>query len=217
MGSGYTPWRQDAVLLINLHRRYMRQQKIALVPIINPNKTNAMNTDIHSKPPISPFPEAAKEMARQGIDAAKDAAQRAATATKEVSGKATDAAKDVKDAAKDMYQTMSSKVEEGMVLTKEYAQRAVDATKDAAHHASDAAKDMYQTAATKAEDTLEHSKEYVRNNPVPVVLGAFALGIAIGYLIVTGRREPTFRERYSDAVGSLSDQMGRVGNNLKFW
>lgn len=154
-----------------------------------------MNTDIHSKPPTNPFPEAANQAAQYF----------------------TDAAKDVQSAAKDMYQTMSSKVEEGIVQTKEYAQNAVDATRDAAQHAGVAAKEMYHTAATKAEDSLQHSKEYVRENPVPVVLGALALGIAIGYMIVAGRREPTFRERYTDVLGSLSDQMGRAGSNLKFW
>lgn len=156
-------------------------------PIIT-NNPSPMNTDIHSKPPTNPLP-----------------------------GAATDAVKNVQNAAKDMYQTMSSKVDESMVRAKEYAQNAVDATKDATHSASDAAKDMYDSVSDKTENTLVRSKEYVRENPLPAVIGALALGAAIGYLIVASRREPTFQERYADAVGSLSDQMGRVGSNLKFW
>jgi len=74
------------------------------------------------------------------------------------------------------YQTVSSKVEEGVERTREYAQHAVDATKDAARHATGTARDMYQSAALKAEDTLSTSKEYVRQNPVLVVVGALAFG-----------------------------------------
>jgi ElaB/YqjD/DUF883 family membrane-anchored ribosome-binding protein len=98
-----------------------------------------------------------------------------------------------------MYQTVSSKVEEGMALTKGYAQHAVDATKDAARHASETAKDISHSVSAKAEESLVRSKEYVRENPVPVVLGTLALGVALGYLIVMARREePTFRQRYVD-------------------
>lgn len=81
---------------------------------------------------------------------------------------------------------------------KETAQRAIDATKDAAHRTTDAAKEMYQSAALKANDTLATSKDYVRQNPFPVVLGAVALGAAIGYILMNTRRKPTFGERFSD-------------------
>ncbi|QTN32886.1 hypothetical protein HZ994_11300 [Akkermansiaceae bacterium] len=81
---------------------------------------------------------------------------------------------------------------------RETAQHAIDATKDAAHRATDAAKDMYQSAATKASDTLAISKDYVRRNPLPVVLGAVAHGAAIGYILLSSRRKPTFGERFAD-------------------
>ncbi|MFN0080388.1 MAG: hypothetical protein ACKVY0_28300 [Prosthecobacter sp.] len=42
-----------------------------------------------------------------------------------------------------------------------------------------AAKDIYQSAATRAEDTLVQSKQYVRRNPLPVVFGAFTLGLTL--------------------------------------
>lgn len=183
---------------------------------------------------MSPLPEASGETARRAADAAKETAKRAASAAKDVAGVAEEAAGDF-----------------------------TEATRDAAKRAAETAKEMYQSASLKAEDALSTSKEYVRENPVPVVLGAIALGAAIGYLLMAPRRKPTFRERYADepvnAVreailealapvtqrvhkgydsardgagkaidrvhnlgsgrngDSFSDQIGRIGNNLKFW
>jgi len=138
-----------------------------------------MITDIHSKSPMNPQPEAAGDIARRTADAARDV-----TAT-------------AKDLADDTYQSLSSKVEEGVERTREFAQHAVDATKDAAHRATDTVKDIYHSASAKAEDALETSKEYVRQNPFPVALGTLITGLAIGYLIgITQREEPTFRQRF---------------------
>lgn len=123
-----------------------------------------MNTEPLSMSPLNQLSQAAKEAAQRGTVVAKDATA----------------------AAKDFYQTISSKVEDGMVQGKEYAQ-----------HATDTAKDMYQSAAVKAEETLVQSKDYVRQNPFPVVLGAFAIGMALGCMVgMTRREEPTFRQRY---------------------
>lgn len=53
-----------------------------------------------------------------------------------------------------------------------------------------------QTLSAKVDDTVSRTKAYVRQNPVPVLLGALTFGAALGYLIVMARREePTFRER----------------------
>ena len=94
------------------------------------------------------------------------------------------------------------------VPAKDAAQRGLDATKDAAQHAGQAAKDLYQSAASRAEDiyhsaaaraedTLVQSKQYVRENPVPVVLGAFAVGLTLGCLMgLSHHHEPTLRERF---------------------
>ncbi len=80
---------------------------------------------------------------------------------------------------------------------KDAAQRGLAATKDAAQHATQAAKDIYQSAATRAEDTLTQSKQYVRENPLPVVLGAFTLGLTLGCLLgMSHHQEPTFRDRF---------------------
>ncbi|CAN5839756.1 hypothetical protein BH11VER1_BH11VER1_37350 [soil metagenome] len=53
-----------------------------------------------------------------------------------------------------------------------------------------------QNLSAKVDDTLSRTKAYVRQNPMPVILGALTFGAALGYLIVMARREePTFRER----------------------
>jgi ElaB/YqjD/DUF883 family membrane-anchored ribosome-binding protein len=102
------------------------------------------------------------------------------------------------EAAKDTIQKLSSKLEEGVENTKDYAQHAVEVTKDAAHRVTDSAKDVYHSAAQKSGDCLATSKDYMRQNPVPVLLGALALGAAIGYIIMSNRRKPTFGERFAD-------------------
>lgn len=155
-----------------------------------------MSTLFHSKPPMNQLPEAAREIARQATDVAEETAHRATVAAKDVTGAVRDAATSVTAAAKDAYRTLSSNAEEGVERTKEYAQHAVDATKDATHRATDTARDMYQSAALRAEDTLTTASEYVRQNPVFVVVGAFAFGAAIGCMLMMARRQPTFRELY---------------------
>ena len=187
------------------------------------NTTNTMNKDIYLDPAASQLTEIAKDSAHLAGDLAREAAERTALSSKEVA----------------------------------------NAAKDAAKRAADTAKDLYQSAAVKAEETLEISKEYVRRNPVPVFLGAIAVGAALGYILMMPRRKPTFGERYAEepmiavrdailgamtpvtqrvhtgydsaldgagramhrmhrfssgrAAHSLSDRLGRIGENLKFW
>jgi ElaB/YqjD/DUF883 family membrane-anchored ribosome-binding protein len=133
-----------------------------------------MNADIHSKSPTNQLHEAAGETRTGAVDAAKE----------------------ISNAASGIYESLSSKVGEGVECTKEYAQQAVDATKDAANRASDTAKDIYQSASAKAADALVSSKEYVRQHPFPVAFGTLFAGLAIGYLIgQTQREELSFRQR----------------------
>jgi len=134
-----------------------------------------MNTDIHSNPPTNQHQTGTGEMGRR----------------------AGDAAKDITAAANDTYQALSSKVEEGVERTKEYAQHAVDATKEAAQRATDSAKDIYHSASAKAEEVLVSSKEYVHQHPFPVALGTLVTGLVLGYMIgLAHREEPTFRQRF---------------------
>ena len=188
-----------------------------------PQRTTSMN----------PPPETAKEIARRFTEGAKENFDKSALLAKDITHNIED-----------------------------IAHQGSDATKDLAQHATETAKEIYQSAALKAKDGLETTKEYVRKNPLPVVVGALAFGAAIGYLLLS-RRKQTFGERYvgeplcsmresvlaalapvtkrvhdeydsvrggagkflkrahrseaGRAVDSLSDRIGRVGNNLKFW
>lgn len=146
---------------------------------------------------------------------------------------------------------------------KEMGQTAADSAKDAAATLEHAAKEIYQSTTCKAGEALATSKEYVRRNPVPVVIGAVACGVALGYLLVKSRHRPLFGDgnpdeslvavreaflgalapvsqrvhkgydsaregagkvidelhhmRLGPAEASLSNQLGRIGNHLKFW
>jgi ElaB/YqjD/DUF883 family membrane-anchored ribosome-binding protein len=90
-------------------------------------------------------------------------------AAKDLADHATQAAKDAAQAAKDLYKTAAVRAE-----------------------------DLYHTAAVRAEDTLVQSKQYVRENPLPTVIGAFALGITLGCLLGMAQHhpEPTMRDRF---------------------
>lgn len=98
-----------------------------------------------------------------------------------------------------------------------------------------------QVAQTKAQDALELGKNYVRENPLPVILGAFVLGTILG--IAVSQREPRPRETREkvrdladDIVAQISDrlpdfkklgssylnsplveQAQEVGKKLKWW
>jgi len=182
-----------------------------------------MNLPNHSDPSVNPLPQAAKGIAR----------------------KTAAATKDITDAVEDIGEDIA------------------DAGKSTAQYAADKARALYQSAAERADESLATSREYVCRNPVPVVLGAFAFGAALGCLLMLARRKPTFSERYAeeplvavreailgalapvtqrvhqgydsarDGAGkvidrvqnigsertcdSFTDQIGRIGNNLKFW
>ena len=110
--------------------------------------------------------------------------------TKEAAQRAT-------NAAKDLYQTISSDAKDSLAHGKEYAQHALEATRDAAQNATDAVKDTCKTVAAKTEVAIAQSNDYVRQHPLPIIVGALALGMALGCMIgMSQRHEPTFRQRY---------------------
>ena len=63
-------------------------------------------------------------------------------------------------------------------------------------NASERATSTWETTKTGVTDTVTSGEELLRKNPVGAVLGALAIGVAIGYLV--SQREPTRRERYID-------------------
>jgi hypothetical protein len=128
-----------------------------------------MSLPINPDPPSNHHPESAGDAARQAAEAVKETAQRAIHTAKDFNTSIEETAKDVSNL-----------------------------TAEAAHCVARTAKDIYQSTARQAGDKLAVSKEYVRRNPVPVVVGAIALGVAIGYVLMFARRKPSFGERYAD-------------------
>lgn len=85
---------------------------------------------------------------------------------------------------------------------KEAALRAGETARQAgaaAREAGAAAQDTYQEAVTR-------TRAYVQENPLPAMLGAFALGAVLSFVIAGPRREETLRERYvDDPLESIRD------------
>lgn len=88
-----------------------------------------------------------------------------------------------------------------------------------------AADEAYQTLRTEGSQLVSCASERIRQNPVPAVLGALALGIGIGCLIASGKNhyseERHFMDEPLDLAGhvgeSLTNSLGRLYSNLKFW
>ena len=73
----------------------------------------------------------------------------------------------------------------------------------------------------RADELLDEARNCIRRNPVPIVLGALGVGIAIGCLIACNRSAPTLQERASDALADAGDAIvgsaQHLFDNLKFW
>lgn len=69
------------------------------------------------------------------------------------------------------------------------------------------------------------ASDYVSKNPLSSLVGAVAFGVAIGCLIMSGRQAPTLQQRYvkepldqaSDMLSKVSESLGSLASNLKFW
>jgi ElaB/YqjD/DUF883 family membrane-anchored ribosome-binding protein len=68
-----------------------------------------------------------------------------------------------------------------------------------AEQVSDEVRQRAEQVRQSAGEAVHRGEEYVRENPVPVVIGALAVGVVIGAMFAFGRRdEITARERYLD-------------------
>lgn len=111
-----------------------------------------------------------------------------------------------------------------------------DAAKEKAQHAFESAKETGKKMKAQCGEKMAQTDDYVRHHPMPLVIGALVGGFALGYLIVTSRRELTFRERFIDEplhtardatsaalapvarrLHTWSDQARHMASNLKFW
>lgn len=99
---------------------------------------------------------------------------------------------------------------------------------------------VLSTAQDRAQEALRSGGEYVRENPIPTVIGALVIGLALGALLCPrSRREPdpvqSAREWLEDAMeeisnripkakkqaynaqSCISDHVQDLGKKLKFW
>ncbi len=82
---------------------------------------------------------------------------------------------------------------------KAATQTAGTAIKASADDAMDATKNCCNSLSAKVESGVVRAQEEMRQNPMAVVLGAVAFGVAVGCLIAFARRDvPTLRERFVD-------------------
>ena len=114
-------------------------------------------------------------------------------------------------------------------------------TDDFAETAQGKLQNAAQTAQAKAHDALELGKNYVRENPLPVILGAFVLGTILGIAVSQRESRPKetrekVRDLADDIVSQIADrlpdlkklrgaylnsplveQAQEVGKKLKWW
>lgn len=103
--------------------------------------------------------------------------------------------------------------------------RITDQVKDAVESAEtnlrEASANAGRAVSEKSQQLAHSTSEGIRTYPVSSVVGAFVFGIAVGVLIATGRRQPTFYERYLneplDHAGDALSAISRQSRNLKFW
>ena len=78
------------------------------------------------------------------------------------------------------------------------------------------------TICKGSSQMCESASDCVRKNPIASIVGAAFIGAAVCYLILEGRTQPTFRDRYvsgplSSASHSVNDSLKSIFDTLKFW
>ena len=84
------------------------------------------------------------------------------------------------------------------------------------------AQNTCQALRKEADRLISRANEKIRRNPLPAVAGAFAFGIAIGCVLMSGRQSESngsfdLREPLADADDILTGSLRAAYNNLKFW
>ncbi len=93
-----------------------------------------------------------------------------------------------------------------------------DDLKQAGERLADYSSEACKSVCTHTQDLLACASRSIRENPVPAVIGALALGITIGCLLMTGRNPAVIDEdAFSDIGDSLSKSLASLRDHLKFW
>lgn len=95
-----------------------------------------------------------------------------------------------KEAAGELLHTARNKTQEAAHLARERAAEAFDLARNRTHEAVRAARE-------KGGQALAQGSQVVRENPVPALLGALAVGICVGVLISRREERLSFRERFA--------------------
>lgn len=225
---GYTPWRRIATV------GNLATGKEMLAPQSSANHHNIVNSDPHSEPTINLPPEAAREIPRRASDGADETAKSATATAKEVTGVVEDVAGEVTaatkdactravDTAKGICHSAALKAEGALVASKEYVRRNPVAVVLGAIAFGAAIGYMVMMARRKptfreryADEPLAAVREAILGALAPVTQRVHkgydwardGAGKAMDRVHNCGRRS---------TGDSLSHQIGRIGNNLKFW
>jgi ElaB/YqjD/DUF883 family membrane-anchored ribosome-binding protein len=76
--------------------------------------------------------------------------------------------------------------------------------------------------AKEASHLATCASERIRENPLPAVLGAVGIGLAIGMLIMSGRQSNNYQqalvqEPLEHAGEAVRNSLGQLYNSVKFW
>lgn len=81
----------------------------------------------------------------------------------------------------------------------------------------EASQGAYRQVHERACDLYDEASDCIRKNPVAVVAGALALGVAVGCLIMMGRDSEADSNPLTDASDAICDSARGVFDHLKFW
>jgi ElaB/YqjD/DUF883 family membrane-anchored ribosome-binding protein len=181
-----------------------------------------VSTHIHSNSPANQLSEATREIARQAADGARDNYQTLTTKfdegfdrTRGYAQHAVDVTKDAAhratDTAKDIYQSAALRAEDTLATSKDYVRRNPVPVVLGAIAFGAALGYLILNSRRKPTFRERHADE-----PLAAVREAILTALAP----VTQRVHEGYdsaRNHADRTVHSFSDQIGRVGSNLKFW
>ena len=102
------------------------------------------------------------------------------------------------------------------------------------------AQEFTHRAQERAQDAFQVSRQYVKENPVPIIVGALLVGAVLGVLLSQRDRKekdtvqaardlvetayselleklPKLKKHYSDTQSHLLEQAQDLGSKLKWW
>jgi len=225
---GFTPWHGSPALRIVSTRgeQYALNQQF--------NHTRSVKTDIHSDSLINKLPEAARTLAGMAADGVRHTSQKAAVVANYVTGEVEDLAGDLADATKDaahrvtdkaqhLYQSAALKAGHTLAVSKAYVRR----NPVPVILGSIAIGAAVGYLIINARRKQSFSEKYVEKNlnavreAILCALSPVAQRVHDGYDLARDGVEKAIDRVKHFGPGrthdSLSDRIGRFGNNLKFW